>query len=181
MREELRKMLSPARFSHSLGVADEARRLAGLFGEDEEKAYVAGLLHDCARERSPLELASFVPGFIDPVVFAIPGVLHAFACPKVLKNTFGITDFSILHAACWHATACKNATVFDKILFVADMSEKGRTFHGCSDIRDALEYGLDEAYRVTLGKKLSYLLLKKQVIYPASLEVWNMLNRHHNH
>jgi len=173
--------LSPSRYSHSLGVANEARRIAEICGQDSEKAYLAGLLHDCARERPAAELASFVPGFVDPVAFSIPGVLHAFACPEVMKREFGIYDYSILRAGFWHATACKNATEFDKIVFVADMSEKGRTFHGCSDIRKAIERSLDEAYRTALGNKISYLLLKKRFIYPASLEAWNTINEHNNH
>ena len=50
MKAELQKRLKPGRFRHSLGVADTAVFLARRFGVDEEKARVAGLLHDCARE-----------------------------------------------------------------------------------------------------------------------------------
>ena len=49
MSEKLKAALTEKRFIHSLGVRDEAVRMAKLFGCDEEKAYIAGLLHDCAK------------------------------------------------------------------------------------------------------------------------------------
>ena len=50
MKNLLAARLKPSRYQHSLGVADTAVFLAGRFGVDIEKARVAGLLHDCARE-----------------------------------------------------------------------------------------------------------------------------------
>jgi putative nucleotidyltransferase with HDIG domain len=45
----LKERLDEYRFVHSLNVAKAARELAVLFGADEEKAYVAGLLHDATK------------------------------------------------------------------------------------------------------------------------------------
>ncbi len=50
MRRKLQGRLKASRFAHSIGVADTAVKLAKRFGVDTEKAYIAGLLHDCARE-----------------------------------------------------------------------------------------------------------------------------------
>ena len=49
MKKQLKSRLKPSRYQHSLGVMDTAVFLADRFGVDEEKARVAGLLHDCAR------------------------------------------------------------------------------------------------------------------------------------
>ena len=43
MKEKLKNRLNAHRFEHSMGVADVAVKLARLYGEDEEKAYIAGL------------------------------------------------------------------------------------------------------------------------------------------
>ena len=43
---EIKKHLTPSRFYHSLNVAYEAYRLAGIYKADREKAFTAGLLHD---------------------------------------------------------------------------------------------------------------------------------------
>ena len=41
---EIKKHLTPSRFYHSLNVAYEAYRLAGIYKADREKAFTAGLL-----------------------------------------------------------------------------------------------------------------------------------------
>ena len=45
----LEEKLTSKRFHHSLGCAETAQKLAKLFNLDEEKAYLAGLIHDCAK------------------------------------------------------------------------------------------------------------------------------------
>ena len=45
----LKTRLNEKRYIHSLAVADEAKRLAELYGGDKEKAYLAGLLHDITK------------------------------------------------------------------------------------------------------------------------------------
>ena len=47
--EILRAELKPKRFKHTLGVVDTAREMAIIFGEDEQLAARAGLLHDNAK------------------------------------------------------------------------------------------------------------------------------------
>ena len=48
-KNKLKSMLSEKRYKHSLGVCDEAVKLAEKYGADTEKAYKAGILHDCAK------------------------------------------------------------------------------------------------------------------------------------
>ena len=38
------------RFNHSVNVAKEAKKLARRYGGDEEKAEIAGILHDITKE-----------------------------------------------------------------------------------------------------------------------------------
>ena len=56
MRRILQSRLKKSRFAHSIGVANTAVKLAKRFNVDENKAYIAGLLHDCAREFENEEL-----------------------------------------------------------------------------------------------------------------------------
>ena len=50
MKEQLRQSLQPKRFEHSVAVSETALMLARHYGIDEDKAALAGLLHDCARK-----------------------------------------------------------------------------------------------------------------------------------
>ena len=80
MKEELAQRLQKKRYEHSLGVADTAAMLAGRFGVDVEKARIAGLLHDCAREYRtadlPAEAARRSTAYSE-VERAMPLLLHA--------------------------------------------------------------------------------------------------------
>lgn len=52
MQEKLQSALSVKRYIHTMGVAEEAVKLAEIYGtpQDQQKARVAGLLHDCAKD-----------------------------------------------------------------------------------------------------------------------------------
>ena len=47
--EKLNTMLKPKRLEHSINVAKCAIKLSEIYGYDKEKAYLAGLVHDCAK------------------------------------------------------------------------------------------------------------------------------------
>ena len=49
IKKWLKENLNDERYIHSLGTAECAVELAVKFGLDSEKAYIAGLLHDCAK------------------------------------------------------------------------------------------------------------------------------------
>ena len=50
MRAAIRPLMHEERYRHSLAVEREAERLARRYGEDPEKAAIAGILHDCCKE-----------------------------------------------------------------------------------------------------------------------------------
>ena len=49
IQNNLKTILKPARYEHTLGVAKTARHLAERYGYDKDAAELAGLLHDCAK------------------------------------------------------------------------------------------------------------------------------------
>ena len=50
--ERLSETLSEKRYTHSVYVAHTASDLAKIFGADVNKAFIAGLVHDCAKSLS---------------------------------------------------------------------------------------------------------------------------------
>ena len=56
----LKENLDEERYEHSLGVAECAGELAERFGLDKEKAYLCGLIHDCAKCFSNEELRTSI-------------------------------------------------------------------------------------------------------------------------
>lgn len=177
IQKKLEGMLSPCRFEHSERVAKEAAALAACNHLDEEKAFLAGLLHDCLRDFPLEKMSSFLPPWVGWEIWSIPAIHHAFAAPAFIREVLGVKDFSILRAICWHATACETMGKFDKLLFVADICEPGRTFEEARKIRDLAYNNLDQAYFYSLKVKLKYLVSGGKIIYPATLRAWNVESR----
>ncbi|HXL01679.1 MAG TPA: bis(5'-nucleosyl)-tetraphosphatase (symmetrical) YqeK [Candidatus Atribacteria bacterium] len=172
----LKNMLTEARFYHCLGVAEEAQYLASRWGEREDKLYVAGLLHDCARDLSSEELVPLLPPYLEEEAYSIPAIFHALAGPAIVEREFGVKDYQIWHAIRWHATSNEAMSRFDKILFIADFCEAGREFPEANLIRGMAEKDWEEAYRQVLKEKLSFLLSHNFLVYSAAWKAWNKEN-----
>ena len=58
--EKLNTMLKPNRLAHSINVANCAVKLSEIYGCDTGKAYLAGLVHDCAKYFTKDQIDSYV-------------------------------------------------------------------------------------------------------------------------
>ncbi|MBR5721007.1 MAG: nicotinate-nucleotide adenylyltransferase [Clostridia bacterium] len=144
----LRERLSEKRFVHSLGVAKTAKKLAGIYGADEKKAYLAGLLHDITKNLGPSEQIEFcIKHGIEMSADDIesPQVLHAVTGEWYLRKVVGITDEEVLSAARYHTTGRKGITLLEKIIYVADFTEPSRDYSDADYYRELSEKDLDRA------------------------------------
>lgn len=129
LREKLKKNLSASRYEHTLGVAYTAACLAMRYGEDAEKAEIAGLLHDCAKEYKDKELLKLGEEFhrsFTEEEKKTPQIWHAILGPYAASKKYGITDTGILEAIRWHTTGKADMTLLEKIVFTADYIEPNR-------------------------------------------------------
>jgi len=171
--EFLEKFLSFPRLAHSLRVAEEAEHLARIHGEDTYRAYLAGLLHDCARDLPVGLLEELLPPYLRDRGGTIPEVLHALAAPAFLVRELRLRDFRVLRAIRWHATGCERMSPLDKVVFIADIAEPGRDFREAFEIREVARKDLRMGYILALRTKMVYLLTTYGVIYPESIRSWN--------
>lgn len=128
--EDLQKRLKTSRFQHTLGVAKTAKDMAEIFNVNPNKAYLAGMLHDCAKNLSDDELLSLCGENNIPVTDSekeAPYLLHAKAGAYIANTKYGITDEEVLSAITWHTTGKENMSDLEKIIFSADYIEPGRT------------------------------------------------------
>ncbi len=182
MIRRLEQTLKPNRFIHSLGVRDESVKMARIFGADEEKAYIAGLLHDCAKraQRSDEQELCKRLGYIpDNATAMCPPVLHAPLGAVVAEREYGVTDKEILDAIRYHTVARRGMTLLDKIVYVADMTEPGRDFDGVAPLRALAHEDIDKAFCEALRRSLIYNIDKGAVIHPNTLEAWNEIHENH--
>ncbi|MBE6100782.1 MAG: HD domain-containing protein [Selenomonas ruminantium] len=177
MKAELQKRLKPGRFRHSLGVADTAVFLARRFGVDEEKARVAGLLHDCAREfpnDALIEEAARRGIAVEPLERSMPLLLHAYIGAERAKEIYGVEDAEICQAIYRHTVGGGNMTPLDKIIWYADMIEPNRDYPEVEHLRRlAREASLDEMVLVGLSESIVFVVRKGHLVHPATVQARN--------
>lgn len=129
LRKTLKKVLDRDRYVHTVGVAYTAAALAMRYGEDLERAYLAGLLHDCAKclpkeDRLPLCKAWKIP--VKEIEKKNTTLLHAKMGAYLAKNKYGVKDQEILSAIACHTVGKPDMTLLEKIIFTADYIELNR-------------------------------------------------------
>lgn len=170
--EKVKALVRPERLAHILRVAELSREIAEKNGLDGERAYLAGLLHDAARDLPMEELLRLAPPE-NPVEEAHPLALHGRAARR-LAEAWGVADREVLEAIEGHVYGVDPQNGLGMALYIADISEPGRGVNG--EIRAlALSGRLLEAYRQAVGNKVAYLKGKGIPIHPKTLEVYRGL------
>jgi nicotinate-nucleotide adenylyltransferase len=126
----VKRRMSAGRFLHTLGVVEVAQSLAVKYGVDVERAKIAALLHDVAKSLSVEESIEICNNTEDPITeeeLLSPKVLHAKVGAVIAQKEFHIEDLEILNAIRYHTTGRPNMTTLEKIIFIADFIEPGRT------------------------------------------------------
>ncbi|MBE7058782.1 MAG: nicotinate-nucleotide adenylyltransferase [Ruminococcaceae bacterium] len=164
--EDLKRLLSPKRFAHCEGVAEECVRIAKLFGADIEKCRLAGILHDCAKELT--EKQYMWMGFDANADNGYDGecvLLHAEAGAVLAKDRYGIKDEEILEAVRCHITGKPEMSIISQILFLADYTEKSRVGECYDAVREKIDKGLlYEAMLAECDNALIYNLKKDKML-----------------
>ncbi len=168
---KLKKELDRQRFEHTLGVEQTAREMARVFGENEEKAALAGLLHDCAK---CMPLSQMVKAAkhadVDPVMKESKALMHAVAGRCVAVSVYGVQDEEVLGAIRWHTTGHANMTRLEKIIYLADVIEPNRKpYPGLEALRAQCMQDLDGAMHTALRMSLEHVKEQGRTLHPDTL------------
>ncbi len=160
IEKDIKEHLSPKRFEHSMNVADTAAQMADVFGVNPNKAYLAGVLHDCAKELPDDELIIICKNNYDvsPLEERRPFLLHPKAGCYIASHKYKVTDEEVLEAIKWHTTGKANMTDLEKIIFSADYIEPGRNKQPRLDyLREISTKDLDLLVRCIIEDMVEYL------------------------
>ena len=94
-RKMLKEDINRKRYIHSIGVSNTSACLAMRYGCDVWKAYVAGLLHDCAKGLSEEEMIRAVTEAdieLSEIEKSNPELLHAKAGSVLARSKYEIND-----------------------------------------------------------------------------------------
>lgn len=174
----VRHALKPRRFEHTERVVMEATKLVGKYGGDLQKIRLAAILHDYAKYRSSLEMRETVIKSknlsLDLLEYG-DELLHSFVGAVYIKEELGVNDDVILSAIRYHTTGRAGMTKEEKIVFLADYIEPGRTFPQAKVTSELAEIDLDLACLESLKNTINYLSQKSLAIYPDTFEAYNDL------
>ena len=131
------------RFNHILGVCKMSEFLAKKYNVDVIKAKIASILHDYAKyDQNVCDLNSKDRKECEKYPF----LLHAYLSEYAAKTIFKIDDEDILNAIRNHVIGRTHMSILEKIVFIADFTEEGRTYEECIKCREILlNKGIDEA------------------------------------
>ncbi|CDE89354.1 TPA: hypothetical protein CPT81_04945 [Candidatus Gastranaerophilales bacterium HUM_20] len=176
----LKDNLNEERYFHTLGTAQCAKELAAKYDLDCEKAYLAGLLHDCAKCFSNEKLLDIIHQNLDVEECEMLNykTLHAPVSAYIAEKEFNVKDKEILSAIRWHTLGKLDMSDFDKIIFLADKIEPNtRDKEYCEQIRSILKEnnGLNKALLKCYKETIKSLVKRDLKICLLTIEIYNKL------
>lgn len=185
LRKYLKKHLPAVRFEHTLSVSYTCMNLAMRYGYSIDKAELAGLLHDCAKQYSIDQL--FDQCKKNGIILTedeklSPAVIHAGYGAWMAKEKFHIFDDEVLNAISCHTTGKPNMTQLDQILFVSDYIEPRRyKAEQLAEIRRIAFLDLEYSLFLILESTLRYLERRGTPIHPMTRVAYEFYYAdHHN-
>ena len=173
-----RRTLSPRRYEHTLNVRRLAVRLAKIYHADVEKAALAALLHDIAKEMPKDQMLQL---FSENAIIAgnitqrpVP-VWHGHAAAIVARTQLGVEDEEILSAIRCHTTGRVGMTLLDKIIYMADMASEERTYPEAQYLRERAMQDIDRATLEGLGMTVAWNKQQGKVVDPETLDAYASL------
>ncbi len=160
----LKGLLSPHRLAHSIQVARLAREIARNTNYDYNKAFYAGLFHDCAKdisdERAEMLMKTYYPMYINMPKWS----WHQFVGVTIARDEFHIEDPDILEAICYHATGKAHMSPIGKIIYSADKIEPTRGYDSSDMIASCLK-DYRQGFLDVLSENRKFLLEQNKQIH----------------
>lgn len=177
IQNKLKRKLSDSRYVHTLGVAYTAASLAMKYGYDISDAFLAGLLHDCAKYMNGNE---FIKCALENNIEISdaeknkPDLLHAKIGAFFAKKKYDIEDEEICSAIRYHTTGRPNMTLLEKIIYIADYIEPKRDKMPRLDIiRKTAFEDIDECLKMILNDSVEYLKSSGMSIDTTTIETYD--------
>lgn len=176
--EIIKTRLTPKRLYHSICVAEKAKHLAEKYGADPEKAYTTGLVHDIMKNEPVEKMLELIEGdgqVLTDSEKAITVTLHAIAGEIYLRKSLNVTDGEILSAVRWHTTGKEDMSLFEKVIYVADLVSEDREYPDAVQVRQLAEENLDKALLRGLSFTIEDNAKKHRLIHTDTVKAYNYL------
>ncbi|QNU65868.1 bis(5'-nucleosyl)-tetraphosphatase (symmetrical) YqeK [Ruminiclostridium herbifermentans] len=174
----LKESLKPNRYVHSVNTMKAAIQLAEHYGEDKDIAAVAGLLHDCAKELNDIEILKYCNDNkieLNEIEKNQLFLMHGEVGAIIAKEKYSVENEIILNAIRYHTTGFSKMNMIDKIVYLADYIEPGRTHRSADDVRSLVYEDIDKALICAFNNVIKFVIMQNGLIHPFTIEARNTL------
>ena len=150
------------RFNHTIRVVETAEKLAEFYKIDIESAKIAAYFHDCGKYLDKSRLFKEANDYgldIDDEMKLSPQIIHGFLAANIIARDYGIDDIDVLNSIRYHTTGRINMSTLEKIIYISDYIEPGRSFEGVETVRDMIYKNLDMALYTALNQTINNLIV----------------------
>lgn len=176
--ELIKNNLSEYRFHHSMCVAEKAKELAKKHGLDENKAYLAGILHDITKEMSNEEQIALIEKYDRELSYVEKGnhrVFHQMSGAVYVKNILKINDEEIINGIRYHTTGRENMSLFEMIIYLADFTSEDRHYPDVEIMRKKTDENLYSAMLYSLKYTIKSVVSENRLLHPDTLSCYNWI------
>lgn len=143
IKKYVKARVSHNRWQHTLGVMETADKLAEyLMPDRREELVLAALLHDVAKELTLDEMFGLIAEQEIPVTaddLSTPAAMHSLAGAAMVKRDFPeLSERDLISAIANHTLGAPDMSLFDKIIYISDYIEPGRSADSCQSVRKFL-------------------------------------------
>lgn len=180
-KELVRSRLSDKRYEHTLNVKKMAVKLAKRYGADKDKAALAALLHDSAKEISKDEMRAIMreyPQYAEGGEERPTPVWHGVCAAILARTQWGVTDEAVLSAIACHTAGKPGMSKLDKIVYLADMTSKERDWPGVGKLRKLELEDLDAAMLMALERTNEFVRSQGKPLDPMSKAAYEDILAH---
>lgn len=166
------------RLAHTYRVRDTAIGLAARHGARLDQAEVAALMHDYAKAMPGATLLDHARRrnlIVDPAEEVLPQLLHGPVAAALLAEQGLVTDLEVLNAIRYHTTGRVGMSLLEKVVWLADYLEPGRSFPGIDDLRRVAQADLDQALLQALDNSINFIIQHRLMLHLYTVHARNEL------
>lgn len=174
---EVKGILSEKRFKHSERVVIRAIEYAEIYNIDIETVKLVAIAHDIAKELSEEENQKYLCDYkieLDNIEKLNKNLLHAKIGAYICKSKYNFTD-DMVNSIKYHTTGRENMSMLEKIIYLADATEEGRTYcstHFIDIVKENIDKGMVEMSKWVINR----LLERNELIHLDTIKCYNYYN-----
>ncbi|MCD7809376.1 MAG: nicotinate-nucleotide adenylyltransferase [Erysipelotrichaceae bacterium] len=171
LNEMIQIHMKEKRWKHSCSVAKLAKEFASSNGLNETEAYIAGILHDIAKELDHQQALDLMNQYYPEYVHMSEAIWHQWLSAYMAKNLYLIDDEVILKAIEDHTTASTTMSAIGKCLYCADKLDPLRGYDSSKQI-EVCKTDIHQGFRDALEDFYTFSKEKGRNIDPVFFEIY---------